>query len=150
VAGEAGERLLELGAQGLRRPELFDGEGARAVECNGGWRHGVHLRNIQGFEREPVEGVRPERQKQRGLTEHGKRLAPEELDRRQASVLFHVELDVLRRARKIRDDEQALVTVPAHERKHLGVVGVEDLDVAPSENLVCFAQIDQALHPPQQ
>ena len=60
---------------------------------------------------------------------------PEQLDRRHALVAGEVELDELGVAGEVGDDEDDLVLVAAQVREHVGVVRLEDLEVAAAERL---------------
>ena len=74
----------------------------------------------------------------------------EELARDESSPRREVELAVLRETREVRDHEDLLVLVAAHEREDTVVVGGQELDVAAPEHVVAVAKRDDPSHPPEQ
>ncbi len=104
-------------------------------------RHGARLH------REPVEGVRAEGQEVRVVADHGHLVAAEKLDGDEALPRRQVQLDRLQEAGKVGDAEDLLRLVAAYVSQDLAVLGPQQIERAPAERAVPFAQRDQALGP---
>ncbi len=144
---EARDGALEHGAvapphQRVDGAAALDHRGAEVIRLLGLLAHAL--------DGQPVEGVRSEGEQVGQLADGGESRLAEQLQRLGALESREVELDVLREARQVGDDQHRVVAVAAQVGEHAAVLGVQELQVAAAEQVVAAAQREHPPHPPQQ
>ena len=94
--------------------------------------------------------MRPKGKNIKGLLDRWKWVATEHLDWDATAKARQVELDRLREARKIHDDDNGFVLIAPKKREHFSVVRVKKLKRAAREGPEVFAHGYHAPHPPKQ
>ena len=114
-------------------------------------RYLVLLASLGRLQLEPEEAVGDERQVVREFADRCEAGAAEHLDGGVVDVVAQVELDRLRQTREVGDDEDGvLVGQLAEEGEDVGVLRLEERDLAPAELGQPPAQGDELAHPAQQ
>ena len=113
----------------------------------------VQLGRLESFSRlqlEPVERMRAEGEKVRGLFHPGKSRAAEEFDKGGSLIPCKVQSCVLNIAGKIDHHQQMFAFVTTDKGQDAGVVRLKKFKRAAAKGLEAFPQPNHAPHPPQQ
>lgn len=147
VDRHAGDRLALAGEPSSLRQPLLECS-AEAGAATQDLRHRTRqvgdrdrfLIGAAADERQPEEAVRCQRHLVVVVADRSEPVLAEHLDRCRTLIGPQVELDVLCEPRQVGDAQHRwLAVVVTHERQHMGVVRIEEADVATSEHLVACA-----------